>query len=219
MYISHTVDTDEEDMLSNEFKTFDIFDHCLYNSPSRFKWSELPCNQKYLPSIYPVCHSFCSKCKCKSHPRSDWNSQVMMLEGCSQFNGTRRYFITAFILQCSDSNVILLKQSHNLLLPTSNKDSALTIILMLTLLWYICLMWLARVSLVLFMPKLFLKSGLIFSDLQARMRVQSAITAILASSLSVWWGSFWKKKEGTVSHDWSHWIQEKHLPNIASDVY
>ena len=51
----------------------------------------------------------------------------MMLEGCSQFNGTRRYFITAFILQCSDSNVILLKQSHNLLLPTSNKDSALTI--------------------------------------------------------------------------------------------
>lgn len=92
-----------------------------------FKWSELPCNQKYLPSIYPVCHSFCSKCKCKSHPRSDWNSQVMMLEGCSQFNGTRRYFITAFILQCSDSNVILLKHSHNFLLPTSNKDSALTI--------------------------------------------------------------------------------------------
>ena len=29
MYISHTVDTDEEDMLSNEFKTFDTFDHCL----------------------------------------------------------------------------------------------------------------------------------------------------------------------------------------------
>ena len=118
-----------------------------------------------------------------------------MLEGCSQFNGTRRYFITAFILQCSDSNVILLKQSHNLLLPTSNKDSALTI-LMLTLLWYICLIWLARVSLLLFMPKLFLKSRLIFSDLQARMRVQSAMTAILASSLSVWWGSFWKKKWG-----------------------
>ena len=65
---------------------------------------------------------------------------------------------------------------------------------MLKLLWYICLMWLARFSLVLFMPKLFLKSGLIFSDLQARMRVQSAITAILASSLSVWWGSFWKKR-------------------------
>ena len=36
MYISHTVDTDEQDMLSNEFKTFDTFDHCLYNSPSRF---------------------------------------------------------------------------------------------------------------------------------------------------------------------------------------
>lgn len=49
MYISHTVDTDEEDMLSNEFKTFDTFDHCLYNSPSRLSGLNYPV-------IRSICH-------------------------------------------------------------------------------------------------------------------------------------------------------------------
>ena len=51
MYISHTVDTDEEDMLSNEFKTFDTFDHCLYNSQSRLSGLNYPV-------IKSICHQF-----------------------------------------------------------------------------------------------------------------------------------------------------------------
>ena len=53
MYTSHTVDTDEEDMLSNEFKTFDTFDHCLFNSPSRLSGLNYPV-------IKSICHHYLS---------------------------------------------------------------------------------------------------------------------------------------------------------------
>lgn len=52
MYTSHTVDTDEEDMLSNEFNTFDTFDHCLYNSPSRLSGLNYPVIN------LSICHQF-----------------------------------------------------------------------------------------------------------------------------------------------------------------